>query len=402
MLHIYRIAILRQASSISRMANNNRRKQLDSLRTRIDATDDQILQLIHQRAELARQVGEVKEDDGNTPFYVPSREASIIRRILQRNAELADQSHASRIPDAAIHGIYRDIIGACLALEHPMTIAHLGPKGTFSHAAARRQFGATASYLACEHLEQVFDEVESGRATYGIVPVENAFEGAVTPVLDLFADHERTIQVCAEVQLSIEHHLFTFATDLSDITCVLSHGQPLGQCRRWLQEHLPHAQLREVNSTVRGAAMIEEAKAGQRDDIDWQHSAAIGPYAIVENTELPLLQRNIEDFHNNITRFLVIGQHDSPPSGKDKTLIVASLHDKPGALNDLIQPFAQRGISLSRIESRPSRKRHWQYFFFIDILGHREDAEVQQAITAIRQQDVNLLIRGSYPISSPL
>ncbi|MDQ6975679.1 MAG: prephenate dehydratase [Mariprofundaceae bacterium] len=384
------------------MANDHKREQLEALRASIDATDDSILQLIHQRANLARQVGEVKERDASTPFYVPSREASIIRRILTRNADFSKGMHASCIPDTAIHGIYREVIGACLALEHPMNIAYLGPAGTFTYAAAQRQFGATASYLACDHFAMVFDAVESGRANYGVVPIENAFEGAVTPVLDLFADADRQIQVCAEVQLSIHHHLFTFADQLSNIDCIISHPQPLGQCRRWLQEHLPQAQWRETNSTVKAASMIEAAKAGKQNGIDWQRTAAIGPYAITHETTLPLLQQNIEDFHDNITRFLVIGQHDSPPSGQDKTLLVASLHDQAGALNNLLRPFAERGISLSRIESRPSRKRHWQYFFCIDILGHRDEAHVQQAFADIKKQDVNLLMRGSYPVSTPL
>jgi chorismate mutase/prephenate dehydratase len=197
--------------------------KLNGLREAIDAVDDELLELIRKRARLASQVGEHKQNRGNAPFYVPSREASIIRRLLARNDEAAESSHETKIPDEAIHGIYREIIGACLALEHPMTIAYLGPEGTFTHTAATRQFGATAQYLACNNLEVVFDEVESGRATYGVVPVENAFEGAVTHTLDLFADMDRDVFICAEVQLSIHHHLFSYAGSLDQIELVVSH-----------------------------------------------------------------------------------------------------------------------------------------------------------------------------------
>ncbi len=396
------LAVLHDDSIMAHMNDKQRQQRLNELRQAIDAADDELLALIHRRADLARQVGEVKESRPDTPFYVPSREASIIRRVLARHQAYAEASHSRRIPDAAIHGIYREVIGACLALEHPMTIAFLGPEGTFSHAAARRQFGATASYLPCDHLGMVFDEVESGRANYGIVPVENALEGAVNPTLDLFAETERDIQACAEVQLAIHLQLFSYATRMEDIQWVISHPQPLGQCRRWLQDHLPHAKLRHAASTVQAASMIEEVRNGQDHGFDWQRAAAIGPEAITQYCELPCISRNIEDAHDNTTRFLVIGQHDAQPSGEDKTLLVASLQDRPGALNHLIEPFARRNISLCRIESRPSRIRHWQYFFFIEVLAHRDEPDMKQALEEVAAQSSRLLIRGSYPVARPL
>ncbi|MDX8384643.1 MAG: prephenate dehydratase [Ghiorsea sp.] len=378
---------------------------LPELRQAIDAVDDEVLSLIHKRAQLASMVGEHKKTQvGQTPFYVPSREASIIRRLLAENGVVADKSHHTRIPDEAIHGIFREIIGACLALEHPMTIAFLGPEGTFTHTAATRQFGSSANYMACANLALVFDAVESGRATYGLVPVENAFAGAVTHTLDLFADFDRETYICAEVQLSIHHHLFSHAKDINGIKLVISHPQPLAQCRSWLQEYLPDATLMEASSTVHAAKMIEEARLSQSGaGLDWQHAAAVGPYGIVDYTELPLLQRNIEDHHDNKTRFFVIGQHDSPASGEDKTALVISLKDEPGALHHLIQPFAKRDIGLTRIESRPSRKKAWEYVFFVDILGHRDDEAVQQAIAEIEQRDgVTLKMLGSCPVSRTL
>lgn len=377
---------------------------LDELREAIDATDDEILSLIHKRAQLASWVGENKKNQkGQTPFYVPSREASIIRRLLTENGAAARRSHSTRIPDEAIHGIFREIIGACLALEHPMTIAFLGPEGTFTHTAATRQFGSSANYMPCSNLDLIFDAVESGRATYGLVPVENAFAGAVTHTLDLFADFDRETYICAEVQLSIHHHLFSHAQKLEDIKLVISHPQPLAQCRSWIQEHLPNAVLMESSSTVHAAKLIEEAKLNNESGLDWEHAAAVGPYSIVDYTELPLLQRNIEDHHDNVTRFYVIGQHDSPVSGEDKTSLVISTKDEPGALYKLIQSFAKRDIGLTRVESRPSRKKAWEYIFFIDIIGHRDDTLVQQAISEIESgEGVMLKVLGSCPVSRKL
>ncbi|MDQ6977760.1 MAG: prephenate dehydratase [Ghiorsea sp.] len=377
---------------------------LDELRQAIDAVDDKVLQLIYERASLATKVGEHKKNQpANTPFYVPSREASIIRRLLDKNGEDADENHSARIPDEAIHGIFREIIGACLALEHPMTIAYLGPEGTFTHTAATRQFGSSANYMACGNLELVFDAVESGRATYGLVPVENAFAGAVTHTLDLFADFDRDTYICAEVQLSIHHHLFSHAEKMEDIKLVISHPQPLAQCHDWLLEHLPNATLMEASSTVHAANMIEEARVNSDAALDWQHAAVVGPYTIVDYTELPLLEKSIEDHHDNRTRFYVIGQHDSPPSGEDKTALVISTKDEPGALHKLIQSFASRDIGLTRIESRPSRKKAWEYVFFIDVLGHRDDVNVKAALEEIQVQDgVMLKVLGSCPISRKL
>jgi chorismate mutase/prephenate dehydratase len=378
-------------------------QKLNRLRKAIDAVDDEVLELIRKRARLAAQVGEAKQNRSNAPFYVPSREAAIIRRLLARNAEVAAGEHETRIPDEAIHGIYREIIGACLALEHPITIAYLGPEGTFSHTAATRQFGATARYLACGDLSIVFDEVESGRATYGVAPVENAFEGAVTHTLDLFADLDREVYICAEVQLSIHHHLFSYADRLDEIKVVLSHPQPLAQCRQWLHAHLPAAQLQEASSTICAGKLIAGAKRGGETGLDWQSAAAIGPYSMVDYCDIPLLQQNIEDHQDNRTRFLVIGQHDSPASGDDKTALVMSIKDEPGALHNLIEPFARRGIGLTRIESRPSKKKLWEYVFFADVAGHRDDANVAEVIAEIQAKpDGFIKVLGSYPVSRPL
>jgi len=355
---------------------------LDALRQQIDNVDEQLLALIHRRAELAAEVGKRKKADGETAYYVPSREAQIIRRLNEINA--------GRIPEAALHGIYREIIGACLSLEQPLTIAYLGPEGTFTHTAARKQFGSTANYQACRNFDEIFDEVESGRVTYGVVPVENAFEGAVTHTLDLFVD--RKVSICAEVLLGIHHHLLGNSR-LADIEVVYSKAEVFGQCRKWLQTNLPNARLEEADSTAAAAARVAgESKA-----------AAIASKEAAERHNLPILASNIEDHHGNTTRFLVIGQHDSPRSGKDKTALVMSTTDRPGALHDLLEPFHHRGIGLSRIESRPSRKNLWEYVFFIDLQGHREDTDVAAALADIgNMPDGFLKILGSFPVAERL
>ena len=369
---------------------------LDDLRAAIDAVDDEVLSLIHKRAALASAVGERKVSQAGAPFYVPSREASIIRRLLQRNGEVAAASHAARIPDEAIHGIYRGIIGACLALEHPMTIAYLGPEGTFSHTAAQRQFGETAVYMPCPNLAQVFEEVEAGRATYGVVPVENAFEGAVNDTHDKFADFDMDLFICAEIQLSIHHQLLSLCEKLSDIEVVYSHPQALGQCKAWMAAHMPNAQLCEVESTAKGAEIV---KNGQGMSVN---AAAVASMAMAENKALPVLAANIEDHHHNTTRFFVIGQHDSPASGEDKTGLVIAVKDVPGALYGLVKPFAERDMGLTRIESRPSKKKLWEYVFFMDVQGHRDDQNMSDAIADVEAMGAMVKVLGSYPVSRKL
>jgi len=373
----------RRMGSFKPMSNSENDKFMGQLRNKIDAIDDQLLDLICRRTELAAEIGHRKQTGGNIPFYVPSREAEIIRRLLARN-------HGA-IPDTALHGIFREIIGACLTLEQPLTIAYLGPEGTFTHVAARKQFGSTASYSACKNFDEIFDEVESGRVTYGVVPVENAFEGAVTHTLDLFVDHD--VSICAEILLEIHHHLLANAPDLDDVSIVYTKAEVLDQCRQWLQTHLPHASLKSTDSTAAAAEQIMHQK----------HAAAIASLETAERLALNVLKENIEDHHDNTTRFLVIGQHDSPPSGRDKTALVMSTPDRPGALHDLLDPFHQRGIGLTRIESRPSKKKLWEYVFFVDLQGHRDDKKVAAALDAIRAlPDSFLKVLGSYPVAERL
>ncbi|MDX8390541.1 MAG: prephenate dehydratase [Mariprofundaceae bacterium] len=365
---------------------NGQENELNRLRAAIDSIDDQLLEMIIERAKLAAKVGETKETHGQGPFYVPSREALIIRRLLQQSDDT--------LPEAAIHGIFREIIGACLALEEPLSIAFLGPEGTFTHTAAMRQFGATAQFSACSSIENLFKEVESGRVRYGVVPVENVFEGAVTHALDMFA--ETNLSVCAEILLNIHHYLLTEANTLDEIELLLSHPQPLGQCREWIHQHLPHADLIEVASTAHAAALVKEGVWGEKK----RTMAAIAPLTVAERLGLPVLRKKIEDHTGNMTRFLVIGAHDSPPSGEDKTALVISMKNKSGALHAILHPFATRQIGLSRIESRPSRQLLWEYRFFIDLEGHHQDKMVAEALLEIQAMEgTHLKVLGSYPVS---
>ncbi|MDQ6964524.1 MAG: prephenate dehydratase domain-containing protein, partial [Mariprofundales bacterium] len=307
---------------------SNEQPSLDELRAAIDGVDSEILALLWRRARLAAAVGERKQSGSGSPFYVPSREASIIRRLLEENQH--QKSGRVQLPDAAVHGVFREIIGACLALEHPLTVAFLGPGGTFSHIAATRQFGATAEYHPCCSFGEIFNMVEAEQLSYGVVPVENSMEGAVTHVLDLFAECDSSVQICSEIQLEIHHQLFSYASSLDEIHQVVSHSQPLAQCRSWLESNLPQAELIESSSTVEGAERIVAARnrSSRHGDgsgaaaIDWRHAATIGSYSLVDYCDLNLLQRNIEDQRDNMTRFYVIGRHDSPPSGRDKTALI--------------------------------------------------------------------------------
>ncbi len=365
------------------MISDSQKLELDSLRKRIDAIDDQFLSLINDRADLAAEVARCKSNQGDAPYYVPSREAEIIRRLLANNKGV--------VPDVAVHGIFREVIGACLALESPMTIAYLGPQGTFTHLAACRQFGSSATFMACKGLDEVFDEVEGDRATYGVVPVENAFEGAVTHTLDLFVDGR--VSICAEVVLQIHHHLISTAGSLKEIRKLVSHPQALAQCRQWLHANLPLVETLETSSTAEAVERI----------VDDRSIAAVGSLSVAERLGLPILRRNIEDHHENTTRFLVIGRHDSPPSGDDKTAVILSASNQPGALHALLTPFASRHISLSQIESRPSKRELWQYFFFVDIIGHQTDEGIAEALAEIRAMPgAYIKMLGSYPTSKQL
>jgi chorismate mutase/prephenate dehydratase len=353
-------------------------RKLEDLRNRIDALDEQIQRLINERADCARQVAEVKtEQGGNGDFYRPEREAEVLRRVSARNA--------GPLPAEEMLRLFREIMSACLALESPLTIAYLGPEGTFTQAAALKHFGHSVKTLALDGIDAVFREVEAGTAAYGVVPVENSSEGVITHTLDMF--QRSPLGICGEVELRIHHHLLAMNADCSKFTRVLAHQQALAQCRGWLDTNLPHAERVAVSSNAEAARLVRERA----------NDAAIAGETAAELYGLATIARNIEDQPDNTTRFLVIGNQNVPPSGVDKTSILVSVQNQPGALFDLLQPIAQNGISMTRIESRPSRQGIWQYVFYIDMEGHRSDASVAAALAELRKKAFIVRVLGSYP-----
>jgi chorismate mutase/prephenate dehydratase len=352
-------------------------KKLDELRGRIDVLDEQIQSLINARAQCAAEVAEVKAGACEaTHYYRPEREAAILRRISERNA--------GPLPAEEMVRLFREIMSACLALEKTLSIAYLGPEGTFTQAAALKQFGHSVQTLALDTLDDVFREVAAGAADYGVVPVENSTEGVISHTLDLF--QQSRLNICGEVELRVHHHLLV-NNAATTVTRVLAHQQALAQCRGWLEANLPGAAYVAVGSNAEAARLVRE------DD----HAAAIASDMAAELYKLTIKERNIEDQPDNTTRFLVIGPQAAPPSGRDKTSLLVSVNNKPGALYAMLQPIAQHGISMTRIESRPSRQTMWEYVFYIDVDGHRDDADVAAALLALEQASFAVKVLGSYP-----
>jgi chorismate mutase/prephenate dehydratase len=352
--------------------------KLTDIRARIDALDEEIQRLINARAAQAQEVAKIKQAAGEaTDFYRPEREAQVLRKVLARNqGPLASEEMAR---------LFREIMSACLALEQPLSVAFLGPAGTFTQAAALKHFGHSVQTLPLATINEVFREVESGTANYGVVPVENSTEGVINHTLDMFVQSSLTI--CGEVELRVHHHLLASDGGLLNIKRIYSHQQSLAQCREWLDAHL---------SGVERIAVSSNAEAARRASKE-EGAAAIAGEVAAELYGLTVLEANIEDNPDNTTRFLVIGRQKCPPSGDDKTSLLVSASNKPGSLYRLLKPFADKGISLSRIESRPSRLANWEYVFFIDIAGHVQDAKVADCLTLLKEETTLFKVLGSYP-----
>ena len=353
-------------------------KKLRDIRSRIDEIDRQLQALITERARCAGEVARLKEitEDGSE-YYRPEREAQILRTVVARNE--------GPLPDEDMARLFREIMSACLALQRPMKVAYLGPEGTFTQAAVFKHFGHAVRTVALSAIDEVFREVESGAAHYGVVPIENSTEGAVNHTLDMFMISD--LRICSEVELRIHHNLLSQARALTDIERIYAHQMALAQCREWLDANLPHVDRQAVNSNAE-AARLAAAHA---------NSGAIAGDAAAEIYGLRILAPNIEDRPDNTTRFLVIGRQMPAPSGSDKTSLLVSAVNKPGALYRLLQPLATHDISLSRIESRPSRQGMWEYVFFIDIEGHVQEEKVAAALRALEEEAAMVKILGSYP-----
>jgi chorismate mutase/prephenate dehydratase len=355
---------------------------LGLIRAEIDAIDEQLQGLLNRRALLAQAVGISKHADGHVvDFYRPEREAQVLRAALGRNKGPLRNDEIARL--------FREIMSACLAQQEPLKVAFLGPEGTYTQAAVYKQFGHSVRALALTSVDECFQEVEAGNADFGVVAVENSTEGTVTNTLDRFLGSP--LHICGEVELRIHHCLMGRMESLAQVQRVCAHAQALAQCRGWLDEHLPDAERVAVSSNAEGARRARD-EAG---------SAAIAGETAAEVYGLRLLDKEIEDRADNTTRFLVIGRKIAEPSGADKTTILVSAADtdSPGALHALLAPLAKAGISLSRIESRPSRRGKWHYVFFIDFEGHSAEPVVARALKGLAAQASLYRMLGSYPKS---
>jgi chorismate mutase/prephenate dehydratase len=358
---------------------------LEKLRKSIDAIDAQLLELFNQRANCAVDVASVKRELSDSPdetieFFRPDREAQVIKRIKAMNT--------GPLSDDEVGRLIREVMSACLALEQPLKIAYLGPEGTFTQSAALKHFGHSVSTVPMSSIPDVFAAVESGHADYGLVPVENSTEGVISHTLDMFMDSN--LKVCGEVEIPIHHHLASRLQDVSRIRHIYSHQQSFAQCRRWLDQNMPGIERIPVNSNAEAARL-----AGIEDD-----AAAICGLPAVEIFSLKICYENIEDMPDNTTRFVIIGKQDVGPSGNDKTSLLISTRNVPGALLGLLQPLADHGISMNKIESRPGQGHKWAYVFFIDVDGHQQDSNVIDALNVLKQQAALFKILGSYPKAS--
>jgi chorismate mutase/prephenate dehydratase len=354
--------------------------ELGRIRARIDEVDAALQELLSERAQLAQRVGISKHADGRTvDFYRPEREAEVLRAAIARNK--------GPLRDEEILRLFREIMSACLAQQEPLKVAFLGPEGTFTQQAVFKQFGHSVRALALPTIEDVFHEVEAGSADFGIVPIENSTEGTVNHTLDRFL--VSPLNICGEVELRIHQYLMGRMKSLEHVQRLCSHQQSLAQCRQWLDEHLPQVDRIAVSSNAEGARRAR----------DEQGTAAIAPQAAAEVYGLDVLVAEIEDRPDNTTRFLVVGNKTFRPSGQDKTTLLVSQRktDAPGALYLLLEPLARNSISMTRIESRPSRRGKWDYVFFIDIEGHVEDKAVAAALAELKRRASLFRVLGSYP-----
>ena len=353
-------------------------EELNKLRVSIDEIDAQMLKLLNQRAEMAQRIGHLKSGVA----YKPEREAEVLRGVMEKNP--------GPLSDATAAYLFREIMSACLALEKPVQVAHLGPPGTFSEAAAIKHFGHAAEVVPCASFDDVIRRAESGTVGFAVVPVENSTEGAIGKSLDLML--QTPLHVCGEVMLRIHHHLLarSAAVDFMSIKRVYSHPQSLAQCHLWLAANLPHAERVPASSNAEAArlAQIEPDTAAIAGE------AAAGRYGLAR------VAQNIEDEPSNTTRFLVLGNLQAEATGKDKTSLAMSAKNQPGAIHELLAPLAAHGVSMTRLESRPSRTANWEYYFFVDIEGHRNDPPVAQALREIEAKALHLKVMGSYPVAA--
>ncbi len=350
---------------------------LEEIRKQIDAVDGDLLRLLNARADLVHEVGVIKKRDG-LEIYAPEREDALLQNLAKRNQGLG------RLPEKSIRAIYREIMSAALALEQDLRIAYLGPEGTWTHQASLNKFGQSVEYVPMANFAEVFDEVARRRADYGVVPIENSTEGAVNHTLDLFADS--SLRICAQILLRIENALLANCAK-EEIEVIYSHPQVFGQCRNYLLKNFPKIPLVECSSTTQAA--IQAAKNPK--------AAAMGGVLAGNLNGLAVLDKSVQDSATNTTRFLVLSERTCPPTGNDRTSIMFSVRNEPGSLYNALAPFNRFHINMSKIESRPSKRRDWEYFFFVDMRGHCEEPEFVSALEELGKHCSFVKILGSYP-----
>lgn len=353
-------------------------KDLAEYRNEIDRIDDEIIRLLNERSKNVIEIGRLKkEKDAEANLHTPAREAAIIERLTKLNP--------GPFPSDAIRSVYREIMSASLSLEGPQKVAYLGPRATFTHMACMQKFGSSAHYVPVNSIKDVFSEVERGRANFGVVPIENTTEGVVNHTLDMFIDSN--LLIYGEILQEVSHHLLSKSGLMEDVKKIYSHPHAIAQCRNWLETNLPHVPVAEVTSTARAAEIC----------LDEPDAAAIASELAGQLYGLKVIKARIEDNLNNVTRFLVLSQKAPERTGKDKTSLMLSVKDKVGALYDLLRPFASHGLNMTKIESRPSRRKAWEYIFFVDIEGHIEEERVSKAVEEIKGRCLFMKILGSYP-----
>ncbi|HFC98242.1 MAG TPA: prephenate dehydratase [Thermosulfurimonas dismutans] len=351
-------------------------EELQKLRAEIDQVDENLLLLLQKRFRLAKQIGEVKRREGRSSLDL-TREREVLRRLLEKNR--------GQFPEDSLRAIFLEIIHTCRQAQEPLRVAYLGPEATFSHMAAIEFFGQSTEFLPVESVLDVFEEVESDRVRFGVVPVENSIEGTVSTTLDAFSQYR--VKVCGEVYIPITHHLLNQTGQKEDIKKVLSHPHALAQCRRWLRKHLPSVTVEEVAST---------ALAARWAAVDPSVAAIASPLA-ARTYHLQVVAKHIEDYKGNVTRFWIIGRQPPAPTGQDKTSLFFSVSDRPGALYEVLRAFAKRGINLTKIESRPAKSEPWRYLFFLDCEGHVEEPLLKECLDEVRKHCLHLEWLGSYP-----
>lgn len=345
-------------------------------RTHIDRVDSEILDLLNRRIRLAKEIAVLKEKKSQA-IYAPQREKEILTSLASSNK--------GPLPNKELAEIFREIFNACRNSEKKLTIAYLGPQTTFTHQAAIKNFGKSARFISTISISDVFNEVEKGRADYGVVPIENSTEGVITHTLDMFIDSD--LKICSELLLEVSLNLVSRTTNLIRIKTIFTHPQPLAQSRKFIEEKLHHARIVECSSTSEAARLASKNP----------NSAAIASLVSAELYKLKVVFSRIEDMTDNYTRFLIIGKKYPPMSGHDKTSILFSIKDRVGALHDMLIPFSKYKLNLTKIESRPSRKKVWHYIFFVDLLGHVENANVKKALQELEKQCLFVKVLGSYP-----